>query len=111
MVKKKRQRRRPAGPPEIPVSVFLTVGWTLSVLTTVACSATSLLVWLVAKDRAGDDAALTFARLMHFSSVVTGLVSLLLLPIVLKVRREPPPLGFVLFAMVAAVMPILAAFF
>ena len=106
---KKKRRQPPSIPPESPASLFITIGWTLSVLMTLGCSLAAALIWLVVKDRPSDDTSLLFVRLLHFSAIVTGFVSLVLLPIVLKVRREPPPRSFVVFAILVAALPMLAA--
>ena len=111
MAKQKRNRKPPAGPPESRVSVFVTVAWTLSVMTTLVCAGVALLVWLSVRSRGDNETALLFAGLLHFSAVVTGFASLFLLPVVFKVRPEPPPLGLVVGGVVIAVLPIAATFF
>jgi hypothetical protein len=108
-VAKKNRRRPAAGPTESQVSVAVTVAWMLSVLTTLACASVAAIVWLVARNRAGNESALVFVGLMHFSAIVTGATSLLLLGVMLKVRREPPPLGLVVFSVILAGLPIAAA--
>ena len=40
------------------------------------------------------------------ASVVIGLLSLVLLPFVLKLRREAPPLGITVFAVVIGAAPL-----
>lgn len=109
MAKRRRKQRPPAAPPESQASVFVTVGWSLSVITTLACASIALAVWLVVRDRADNETPLLFVRLMHFSSIVTGFFSLFLLPVVLKVRPEPPPASLVALAAAIAALPILAA--
>ena len=46
--------------------------------------------------------------MLLFSAAVVGFVSLVLLPIMLKVRRVAPPSGLVVFAICVAAAPILA---
>jgi hypothetical protein len=82
----------------------------LSVMTTLACSAIALLVWLAVRDRADNDYAMLWARLLHFSAIITACLSLVLLPVVYKVRRDAPPTSLVIVSVVAAVLPIVAAF-
>ena len=110
MAKKKRRRPPAAAPAESPVSMAVTVAWMLSVMTTLVLAIVAALIWLVAKDRADNQTALTFARLLHFSAIVTAFISLAMLPVVLKVRREPPPLSVAVFAVIVAALPIVAAF-
>jgi hypothetical protein len=110
VVARKKRRKQPAGRPvESQASLIFTVAWTLSVMTTLIFAGLAALGWLVVRNRPDNDTMLAFVQLLHFSSLVTGFVSLLLLPVVFKVRREPPPPGFVAFAIVVAVLPILAA--
>jgi hypothetical protein len=88
----------------------VTVGWMLSVMTTLVCAVVAALVWLVMRERAEAASAMVLVRLLHFSAVVTACISLALLPVVIKIRREPPPVSLVLFAAIVAALPILAAF-
>ena len=76
---------------------------------TLGCAALAAAVGLVVKDRPADDLSLVFVRLLHFSAIVTGFLSLVLLPVVLKVRRDPPPRSFIVFSIVVAALPMLAA--
>jgi hypothetical protein len=45
---------------------------------------------------------------MLFAGAAIGVASLAFLPVVYRLRRKPPPLGFVVFAVAAAAAPILA---
>lgn len=47
-----------------------------------------------------------FADLLYLCTVLGGCISILLLPIVWKVRRVKPPIPIVLFALAAAGLPI-----
>jgi hypothetical protein len=105
----KKKKRRPPAPSESQASIVVTVGWMLSVMTTLVCAAVALLVWLVVRERPDSGSAMVLVRLLHFSAVVTACVSLALLPAVIKIRREPPPLSLVVFSAMVAALPILAA--
>ncbi len=110
--KKAKQRDRQAAPRgvESPASLFVTVGWSLTVLTTLACTAAGGLGEWLLRDRPSTDPAAIFVQLLRVSGAVTAVVSLLLLPVVYRVRREPPPMGLVTFAIVVAFVAILASF-
>ena len=71
------------------------VGWMLSVTTTLVCASMAVVIWLVVHGQAGNDLAMLLVRYLHFSSIVTALISLGLLVAVLKLRREPPPQSIV----------------
>jgi len=103
VVARKNRGKRPPGRP-----VESQAAWTLCVMTTVIFSGLAAVGWLAVRNRPDNGTMLAFVELLHFSSVVTGLVSLLLLPLVFKVRREPPPPAFVAFAIIVAALPILA---
>jgi hypothetical protein len=83
----------------------------LSVVTTFVCELVSLVAWLIVEHDEGLTPAVLFARYLHFSSIVTAVVSLLLLGAVLKLRMQAPPRPIVAFAVAVALLPILAAFF
>jgi hypothetical protein len=107
--KKKRKPQPPAAPDEPPAVIAATVGWMLAVLTTICCMVVAAGVWGLAREGAADN-VLLFARFMHFSAVVTSLVSLALLAVVLKMRSEPPPRSIIAVALIAAAVPLVAIF-
>ncbi len=108
--RKQRAKTAPPGPPESPASLFVTVGWSICVLTTFACTvAAGLGEWLL-RDRPPSDVAVAIVQVLRFGAVVTAAMSLLLTPVAYRVRREPPPLGFVMIALVVSAVAILAAF-
>lgn len=47
-----------------------------------------------------------FSDLLYLCAALGGCISLLLLPIVWRIRRTKPPLGLTLFTVVAAALPI-----
>lgn len=112
MARKKPHRPRAAVPSnETRLSEVTTVGWMLSVLTTLACQVTALAIWAFFQGRADADRALIFASYLHFSAIVMGLASLGLMTVVLKVRSEAPPRSILIFAVLVAVAPIAALVF
>ena len=111
MAKKKKKQPAPVVPPESPASVAVTVSWMLTVMTTLVCTAMALLVWLAVRERPENSVGLMFAGYLHFAAVAAAFVSLALLPAVYKVRRDAPPTSIVVFALLAASLPIVAALF
>lgn len=106
---KKRRRRAQKGEiAESTASVALTVAWTVSVVMVFFCdlgaAAIQSVGWLVSE----PDRTRVPALILLCSGSLVGLIVLALLPVVLRIRRVPPPEGFIVFAVVASVTPILA---
>ena len=94
---------------EIAPADALTVGWMLSVLTTLLCELGVLAAyWYVAAHPEAAKADV-LCGLLLLAAIVLGLFSLCLLPIVVKLRRELPPLSIVVFAVVVDLAPIALA--
>jgi hypothetical protein len=110
LAKKQRRRKVASGPAESRVAEVATVAWMLSAMTTLLCASTAAIVWLAVHDREGHPTAVLFGRMLHFSAIVTAVVSLALVGVVIKIRRVPPPASITIFAVIVAVLPILAAF-
>ena len=108
MASKKRRQQAAAGPNESPASVAVTVAWMMAVITTLICASVSAGLWMIFQGRTDNPSALVFVGLLHFGSIVTGAVSLLLLPVVLKIHRQRPPVGLVVFAAIVGALPIAA---
>ena len=68
-----------------------TVAWMLAVVTTLVCATVASIAWLVVGRREDSNQMLLLVHYLHFSSIVTGIVSLVLLGVVLKraIRRRP----------------------
>ena len=106
---KKHRRREPALPTNSRPAETVTVVWMLSVVTTLVCSSMAALVWSVVHKQPENEIGMLLVRYLHFSSVVTALLSLGLLAAVIKLRRDAPPQSIVAAALVIAALPILAA--
>ena len=102
LVSKARRKRAPQARASDNRSVeALTVGWMLCVLTTLVCElglAAARIYLLAVNPDARWIAAL--AAMLLFAAAVVGLISLLLAWAVVKIRREPPPRGVLVFALV-----------
>ncbi len=110
MAKKTHARPTAEKPAEAPASVAVTVAWLLSNVTTLVCAGVAGLAWLAARGREGNESVLLFAQFLHFSAIVAGCLSLMLLAAVLKIREDPPPLPLVVVSVIVAALPIVALF-
>jgi hypothetical protein len=93
---------------ETRVADVLTVVWMLTVMQVLLFElATVGFRWYFARNpervRLG-----AFADLLYLCAALGGCISLLLLPLVWRIRRTKPPLGITLFAAVVAALPIVA---
>ena len=106
--REKRQRQAAIEPKESQTAEAATVAWTVAVTMVVTCDLAAVVAhWYVLSNPAAKGAAM-FGRLMLFSGAVIGTAALVLLPIVYRLRRTPPPTGFTVFAACASAAPILA---
>ncbi len=55
-----------------------------------------------------SDLMRVLASIMLFVALIAGVATVVVTPIVLTVRKQAPPRGIVLFALVAGILPILA---
>jgi RsiW-degrading membrane proteinase PrsW (M82 family) len=99
---------RAAGARESSSAEAATVAWTVSVTMVVACDVAAIAAHLYLLRHPGERPVAVLAQLMLFGGAVIGLASLILLPIVRRMRRVPPPTGFTVFAACAAAAPVLA---
>jgi hypothetical protein len=92
---------------ENPGIEFLTVAWALSVMTGLLCDLGAAGTRFLIIDEADRTLAM-LSGLLFFAAAVVGLISLGLMAIVLRMRSESPPRGFVVFAIVVAIAPWVA---
>jgi hypothetical protein len=85
-----------------------TVAWTVSVTMVLMCDIVAIGAHFYTEHHPLARNMNLLKELMLFAGAVIGFVSLALLPIVVKVRRAPPPRGVMAFAVCAAAAPILA---
>src|ERR1700742_4103495 len=100
----KRKKRSKSHAVDDPRTVeVLTVGWMLTVVTTLACE----VGFVAARWLSGGERTLTLlSHLFLFAAFVIGLVALFVTPVVLRSRRVPPPAGVTVFALAVAAAPI-----
>ncbi|MBC7853872.1 MAG: hypothetical protein IAF94_10580 [Pirellulaceae bacterium] len=119
MSKKNKKRPKPSPPraKRVPLptdgetrqSVAVTVAWMLTLLVTVAAEVIAVPATIISKAnpqplREGITTA-HIADLFLFLALVTGLLSVGLVPLVYRVRTIPPPPAIVVAALVAAAVP------
>jgi len=82
-----------------------TIGWMLTVMTTLACElGFAAAHWFAS---ANPDGPLEmFSQLLLFAAGVIGFISLLAAPVAIKSRREPPPRGITVFALLVGAAPL-----
>jgi hypothetical protein len=97
---------RPAG--ETNASDATTVAWTISVTMVLMCNIAAVAAHFYMEMYRETRGLVMLKELMLIAGAVIGFLSLVLLPIMLRVRRVPPPTGVVVFAVCAAAAPILA---
>ena len=104
----KRKRRAKARIASDPRSVeILTVGWMLTVVTTLACELGFVISrWLA---DSSDSPLMILSDLLLFAAFVIGMIGLLIMSIVLRARRLPPPSVVVVFASVISGAPLAMA--
>ena len=85
-----------------------TVAWTVSVTTVFLCDIAAAAAHLYARANPQLSGAQMLSQLLLFCAAAIGLISLLLLPVVLRLRKTPPPGGFLTFAICSSLAPILA---
>jgi hypothetical protein len=121
MVKSKRSRavsrRRPTAssrhvdPAEEGAAVAVTIAWTVSVTAVLLADLITAASHFYLRENPDSQTAAAFEAIMSLSACVIGLVSLALLPVVWRVRRVAPPLGFAVFAGTVAAAPVVAVVF
>lgn len=94
-------------PPEPRSVEAVTVGWTVTVSTVVLCELGAVLAHALALANPGAPRVIVLRDLLLFAAAAIGALSLVLLPIVYRMRTIKPPTGFTVFAATAAVAPIL----
>jgi hypothetical protein len=85
-----------------------TIGWMVSVTTTLLCDIAAAATLLYLRAYPHTRAMVVFQEVILFAAAAIGIISLLILPVVFRVRRSPPPSGVTVFAICVALAPILA---
>ena len=112
-IKRKNRKNRRIKQPntESRAAEALTVGWMLSVMTTLACELGVVAAKIVHAAWLQMERLAVLGELLLFAAVVSGLVSLLLAAMVFRVRQVSPPRGVTTFALIVAAAPLVALAF
>jgi len=105
----KKNRRQHQLEQESRAAEAVTAFWVMSVVTVFLCDLAAAAARWYTRANPNQEKMAILAGLLLFAATATGIISLLLMPLVYRARREPPPRGFVVFAVVVGVMPILIA--
>ncbi|HEV2969762.1 MAG TPA: hypothetical protein VGY55_07215 [Pirellulales bacterium] len=104
-----KRKKKPTGVPATPVesqaAEAATIGWMLSVLTATVCESGVLAARLYFAWHPNAAAVGTAGELLLFSSAITGLVALLLIPVVYRTRLIRPPSTVTAFAVIVGIIP------
>jgi hypothetical protein len=106
----KKNKTKPISPPtktgETRLADSLTVAWMLTVTTVLMLGVMTVVFrWLSGSGEAMP-ALGAFADLLYLCAAICGGISLLLFPLVWKVRKSKPPWGVTVFSLVTASLPI-----
>jgi len=89
----------------------ITVAWMLAVMSTVLAEVALMAAtwWIWANRDDVPEEALALAAVLWLATLVMGALTLLLTPIVWRMRREKPPAGIVAFALLVGAAPLVVA--
>jgi hypothetical protein len=110
-MRRARDRKKPSAEratAESSVSEAATIAWTVCVTTLIACDVTAAAAHVYFLQHPDARRAALLGGLMLLAGAVIGLGTLALTPVVYRVRRTPPPTGFAVFAVCAALAPMIA---
>lgn len=82
----------------------LTIGWMLTVVTTFVCETAFVLVRSL--NRAAQPSLTMLAGLLLFAALVTGIVVLIMTPVVLRGRRHAPPRPVTIVSLLIGAAPL-----
>ena len=92
---------------ESPTAIAVTVGWMLSILSTFVGQLVVLTGTMVECLNLLSEKATMLLNMLAATTIVTGLVAMLVTPVALKLRKVPPPRSVLVVAMVMGVLPLI----
>jgi hypothetical protein len=104
----KREKAAAGIPDESRAVEAITAIWVLVIANTLLCLLGSAVAQGYVNAFPGANAVLVLSRLLLLAALVLGVVLLLLTIAVLKLRRQRPPLGVTIFAVLVGITPIAA---
>lgn len=104
------RRPRDDDPDASPAVEAVTALWATSTLTVAGADLAAALTRLYYASNPGAEKIGLLSGLLFLAAAITGLITLVLTPMVLRVRRDRPPHGFIALAVVAGSAPLVALF-
>jgi hypothetical protein len=111
--KSSRERSKPRRPVsdhpqtvETQAAELMMAGWGVALLTGLICEVAAALLYLYGGFRPVSAELRTLTGLFHFAAVVIGVIALIMIPLLFKVRREPLPPAIVMLAVIIGGLPI-----
>jgi hypothetical protein len=107
--RKSRHHPPRAAPSESRAGEAITVAWTVTVTTLVICEMVGLSATVAGRFTQDPRGVRMISGVAQFCALVLSVLSLALLPVVYRARGVPPPLPLVVFAVIAASLPLIVA--
>jgi hypothetical protein len=103
-----RARRPVVTPEESRASLTVTVGWMLGALATFGAEVAGVVVnTIVVITESAPNWLRHVSEILFFVALMTGLMTLVMTPVCLKVRQVPPPRPITVLVVVVAAAPLL----
>jgi hypothetical protein len=106
--RKRSSARMSTEPAESRRSEVLTIAWTVSVTGVLVADLMLVAAHLYSRSHPEEELARNLQGILLLFASAMGIVSLALLPVVWRMRRLKPPMGYIVFAILVTVSPILA---
>ncbi len=110
MTRRRKKRAKTNTTGESRGAEWLTIAWMLSVVTTLVCEFGSVGARWCASLLADRPLLGVLSEILLFAAMVIGMISLVMTPAVIKIRRARPPRGILVFAVAVAAAPVLVVF-
>jgi hypothetical protein len=105
---KRPDRSKDAGSDQDQAADAITIAWTASVSAVFLADLVTIAAHFFSRSHPEAKTAPVFAAIMLLTACLMGIASLALLVVVWRVRRLKPPQGFLVFAAIVAIAPVLA---
>jgi hypothetical protein len=103
--KAKQNRDEPYEQDESQASKAVTIVWSLSVVMVLVCALMAVGARLLLLAQPESERLPALEAFALFAACIIGAVSLVVLPVVYRIRRIPPPTGLVVFGSIVAAAP------
>jgi hypothetical protein len=103
-------RRRLSDRPEVVetrAAEFMMAGWGVALLTTLICEVAAALLYLYTGLQPASPSLQILTGMFHFAAAVVGLIALAMIPMLFKVRHQPPAPPVVALALLISGLPLL----